>query len=190
MALLKDFLPVVLFFVVYKTTDIYTATAVLIATVALQSLYLWFRHGRVPPAQLLTLVLLVLFGGATLLFRDPLFIQWKPTLLQWIMAGVFLGSHFLGDQVIIKRLMGRQMEMPDSIWNRLNLAWVLFFLVSGGLNLYVAKNFNENTWVNFKLFGLMGLMFLFILAQGLLLSRYFKEPAKAQEKNGHGGGGD
>ena len=125
--------------------------------------------------QILTLGLLVVFGGATLLFRDPLFIQWKPTILQWIMAMVFAGSHFIGKKVVIQRLMDTQMTMPGIIWARLNMAWVLFFLFSGGLNLYVAKNFSEDTWVNFKMFGLMGLMFVFIIAQGLLLSEYIKE---------------
>ncbi|MBF0195101.1 MAG: septation protein A [Magnetococcales bacterium] len=174
MAALKDFLPVVIFFAVYKATDIYMATAVLIATVALQAAYQWFRHGHVPPVQLLTLVLLFIFGGATLLLRDPLFIQWKPTVLQWLMALAFLGSHFIGDKVIIQRLIGKQMEMPKSTWSRLNLAWVAFFIFSGVLNIYVAKNFDENTWVNFKMFGLMGLMLIFIIAQGLILSRYIK----------------
>jgi intracellular septation protein len=175
MAVLKDFLPVVIFFIVYKSTDIYMATAVLIATVALQVAYQWFRHGHVPPVQLLTLVLLLVFGGATLLFRDPLFIQWKPTVLQWVMAGAFFASHFIGDKVLIQRLIGKQMKMPKLIWSRLNLAWVAFFILSGALNIYVAKNYDENTWVNFKMFGLMGLMLIFIVAQGLVLSRYIKE---------------
>jgi intracellular septation protein len=175
MAVLKDFLPVALFFVVYKTTDIYTATAVLIITVAIQSAYQWFTHGRVPPVQLLTLGLLLIFGGATLLFRDPLFIQWKPTILQWIMATVFFGSHFFGEKVIIRRLMGQKMDMPDSTWSHLNIAWAMFFIISGVLNIYVAKNFSENTWVNFKMFGLMGIMLVFLLAQGVVLSRYIKD---------------
>jgi intracellular septation protein len=175
MAVLKDFLPVALFFVVYKTSDIYVATAVLIVVVALQSAYHWFKHGKVPPVQLLTLGLLMVFGGATLLFRDPLFIQWKPTILKWIMALVFFGSHFIGEKVIIQRLMGKQLKMSGALWSRLNLAWVVFFLFSGALNIYVASNYDENTWVNFKMFGLMGLMFVFILAQGLILSQYIVE---------------
>ncbi len=180
MAVLKDFLPVALFFVVYKITDIYTATAVLIGVVGIQSLHQWLRHGSVAPVQLLTLALLVVFGGSTLLFRDPLFIQWKPTILQWILAVVFLGSHFFGDTVIIKRLMGGHMEMPDAVWSRLNLAWIGFFVFSGALNIYVAKNYAENTWVNFKMFGLMGLMLVFVLAQGMLLSRYIKDEGEVQ----------
>ncbi|MBF0379566.1 MAG: septation protein A [Magnetococcales bacterium] len=179
MAALKDFLPVLIFFAVYKATDIYIATAVLIATVAAQVAFQWFRHRHVPKVQLLTLALLLVFGGATLLFRDPLFIQWKPTVLQWIMAGAFLASHFIGDKVIIQRLAGKQMNMPQSTWSRLNLAWVAFFVFSGALNIYVAKNFDENTWVNFKMFGLMGLMLIFIVAQGIVLSRYIKEPDEA-----------
>ncbi|MBF0448636.1 MAG: septation protein A [Magnetococcales bacterium] len=175
MAIAKDFFPVALFFIVYKTTDIYMATAVLIATVLVQVLYHRFRHGRVPPVQLLTLGLLILFGGATLVFRDPLFIQWKPTILQWILALVFVGSHFIGDQLMIRRLAGRHLQLPDLIWFRLNIAWGLFFLVSGALNIYVAKHFSEDTWVNFKLFGLMGLMILFIIAQGALLSGYLTD---------------
>ncbi|MBF0358766.1 MAG: septation protein A [Magnetococcales bacterium] len=179
MAVLKDFLPIVLFFAIYKFTDIYTATAVLIATYAIQVTYHWFRHGAVPRVQLLTFGLILVFGGATLFFRNPIFIQWKPTILQWIMAAVFLASHFIGERVIIQHLLGGQMEMPAKMWSRLNLAWVAFFIFSGALNIYVAKNFSEDTWVNFKMFGLMGLMFVFIIAQGLLLSGYVKHEGES-----------
>lgn len=175
MSAVLEFFPIGLFFIVYQWTDIYTATATLMVTVVLQSLYLWFRHGRIPSAQLLTMGALLLFGGATLFFRDPRFIQWKPTIVYWLLALIFLGSHAIGDRVIIQRIMAKHLALPTNLWHALNKAWILYFIVSGTLNLYVAKQFDENTWVQFKLFGLMGLMILFLVAQSLYLSRYIND---------------
>jgi intracellular septation protein len=172
MQLLFDLLPVVLFFVAYKLAGIYVATAVLIAGVLAQTLISWIRHRKVSPMLLTSAVLVLVFGGLTLLVHDAVFIKWKPTIVNWLFAAAFLGSQFMKGPTIVQRLMGEQMKLDSpALWTRLNLMWVVFFVVVGALNLYVAFNFSESTWVNFKLFGLMGLTLVFALAQGLWLAR-------------------
>jgi len=175
MKLLLDFLPVIIFFAVYKATDdIIIATAVLIPATLLQMLYTWIKTHRIEKMQLVTLVLVVLLGGATILFQDKTFIQWKPTVVNWLFGAAFLGSQFIGQKTIVQRLMESNLELPQEIWKNLNIAWVIFFLAMGVLNLIVAYNFSEETWVNFKLFGMLGLTFVFILAQGLYMSRHIQ----------------
>ncbi|HEX6570976.1 MAG TPA: septation protein A [Steroidobacteraceae bacterium] len=172
MQLLFDLLPVVLFFIAYKLADIYVATAVLIAGVLLQTLVSWIRHRKVSPMLLTSAVLVLVFGGLTLLVHDATFIKWKPTIVNWLFAAAFLASQFMKGPTIVQRLMGElvRLESP-SLWARLNAMWIGFFIVIGALNLYVAFNFSESTWVNFKLFGLMGLTIVFALAQGVWLAR-------------------
>ena len=172
MQLLFDLLPVLLFFVAYKLADIYVATAVLIAGVLVQTLVSWIRHRKVSPMLLTSAVLVLVFGGLTLLVHDATFIKWKPTIVNWLFAAAFLASQFMKGPTVVQRLMGEQMKLePPSLWTRLNAMWVVFFAVVGALNLYVAFNFSEATWVNFKLFGLMGLTVVFALAQGVWLAR-------------------
>jgi len=177
MQLLFDLLPVVLFFVAYKLADIYVATAVLIVGVLAQTLISWLRHRKVSPMLLTSAVLVLVFGGLTLLVHDATFIKWKPTIVNWLFATAFFASQFLKGPTIVQRLMGEQMKLePASLWARLNAMWIAFFVVVGALNLYVAFNFSESTWVNFKLFGLMGLTILFALAQGFWLARKSEQP--------------
>lgn len=177
MKILLDFLPVIVFFAVYKyTSDILIATAVLIPATLLQMFYSWRSQGKIESMQLITLVLVVLLGGATLLFQDKAFIQWKPTIVNWLFAVGFLGTQFIGSRTVVERLMGNSIELEQSIWRKLNMIWVLFFIVLGIINLYVAFNFSEDTWVNFKLFGMLGLTLVFILAQGFYIARHAKEP--------------
>jgi intracellular septation protein len=172
MQLLFDLLPVLLFFVAYKLADIYVATAVLIVGVLIQTLVSWIRHRKVSPMLLTSAVLVLVFGGLTLLVHDATFIKWKPTIVNWLFAAAFLASQFMKGPTIVQRLMGEQMKLePPSLWTRLNAMWVAFFAVVGALNLYVAFNFSEAAWVNFKLFGLMGLTVVFALAQGVWLAR-------------------
>jgi intracellular septation protein len=183
MKILLDFLPVIVFFAVYKfTNDILLATAVLIPATLLQMLYSWKVQGKIEKMQLVTLVLVVLLGGATLAFQDKAFIQWKPTIVNWLFAVGFLATQFIGDKTVVERLMGSSMELPKSIWSRLNLAWVAFFVVVGIVNLYVAYNFSEEIWVDFKLFGMLGLTILFIILQGLYIAKHAKEPDTPSEK--------
>ena len=183
MKILLDFLPVIVFFAVYKfTNDILLATAVLIPATLLQMLYSWKVQGKIEKMQLVTLVLVVLLGGATLAFQDKAFIQWKPTIVNWLFAVGFLATQFIGDKTVVERLMGSSMELPKSIWSRLNLAWVAFFVVVGIVNLYVAYTFSEEIWVDFKLFGMLGLTILFIILQGIYIAKHAKEPDTPSEK--------
>lgn len=177
MKFLYDIFPVLLFFVAYKTYDIYVATATAIIATIVQVGLFWLRHRRFEKMHLITLAVITLFGGATLALKDPVFIMWKPTIAYWLFAAVFLASQYIGQKCLVERMMGHALQTRPSIWLRLNLAWVVFFIIMGVVNLYVAYNYAEETWVNFKLFGLMGLTLLFVLAQGLVLARHL-EPAE------------
>ena len=124
----------------------------------------------------LSLAIIVVFGGATIYFHNETFIKWKPTVLYWCFAAALLFSQIFLKKNLIRAMMEKQMSLPDGIWRRVNLSWVAFFLTMGLLNLYVAFNFSTDSWVNFKLFGSMGLMLVFIVVQSLMLSKYIKEP--------------
>jgi len=177
MKFLIDFFPIVLFFIAYKFGGIYIATSVAIVTSVIQVSYEWFRYRKVELMQWVTLGLIVLLGGATLLLHNEIFIKWKPTVINWVLAVLFLGSHYLGKEPLIKRMMNSQVTLPDPVWTKLSFSWVGFFFVSGLANIYVAYHFSTNTWVDFKLFGVLGLTVLFVLLQAVYLSRYFKADA-------------
>ncbi len=183
MKFLIDFFPIILFFIAYKTYDIYVATVVAIVASLLQVAYSWFKYKHVDKMTWITLGLLVFFGGLTLIFQDETFIKWKPTVLNGLFAIAFLGSQFIGEKSIIERMLGSSITLPKVIWGRLNLSWVAFFVVSGILNLYVVYNFSTDTWVNFKLFGMMGLTLIFMLAQGAYLMRHIKNNEAQSEES-------
>jgi len=171
MKILFDFLPILVFFVVYKLSgDIILATAILIPASILQVGYNWLRYKKVEKMHLVSLALVVVLGGATVLFGNSEFIKWKPTIVNGLFALVFLGSQFIGERNIIERMMGEKIELPFKVWRTLNIAWVAFFLLSGAVNLYVAFSFSEEIWVDFKLFGLLGMTIVFIILQGIYLS--------------------
>ena len=174
MKLLFDFLPIVLFFVAYKLTDIYVATGVLVMVTLAQTGWIWIRQRRVEKLPLITAGLVLILGGATLLFQDPLFVKWKPTVVNWLFAIAFVGSRFIGQQTLLERMLGGQLELPAPVWVKLTFAWAFFFFAMGVANLYVAFTFDENTWVNFKLFGMLGLTLVFVLAQAAYMSRHLK----------------
>ncbi|TVR59540.1 MAG: septation protein A [Candidatus Competibacteraceae bacterium] len=174
MKLLVDFLPILLFFVAYQLTDIYVATGVLIVAALAQVSWIWLRQRRIEKLPLITAGLVLVLGGATLALRDPLFVQWKPTLVNWLFALAFLGSHVIGQKTLLERMLGGQLELPTPVWVKLSFAWALFFFAMGVANLYVAYTFTENAWVNFKLFGMMGLTLLFVLAQAVYMSRHLE----------------
>jgi intracellular septation protein len=176
---LFDFFPVILFFVAFKAADIYWATGVAIAATVLQIGYVLVRRRKVTGMQWASFVIIVLFGGATLLLRDETFIKWKPTVLYWLAGVVFLGA-LAFRQNLVKAVMSEGgLELPEAVWTKLCIAWGVFFLFKGTLNLWVAHAFSTETWVNFKLFGGMGLMLAFVVAQALWLARYLpEEPAK------------
>jgi intracellular septation protein len=171
MKLLLDFFPVFAFFIAYKAYDIYVATSVLIVTFIAQFLFDWKRNGKINKMLLTSLVLVLVFGGITLFLRDEKFIQWKPTVVNWLFAAAFLLAPVFTRKTLVQRLMEKTVQLPTGLWTQLNSMWVLFFLLSGAANLYVVYNYDEETWVNFKLFGMLGLTFVFILLQGVWLSR-------------------
>ncbi|MEW6445979.1 MAG: septation protein A [Pseudomonadota bacterium] len=180
-----DFLPIILFFVAYKLEGIYVATAVAIAATLIQVAYTWLRTRKLEPMHLVSLGLIVVFGGATLLFQNPLFIMWKPTILYALFAAAFLGSRFIGEKTLVERMMGGMMSAPRAVWLRVNTAWAVFFLFLAVLNVYVAYNYSEEDWVNFKLFGLLGLTLVFMIGQGLWLARHAEplpDPADADQQ--------
>jgi intracellular septation protein len=184
MKLFLDFFPILLFFVAFKFWDIYIATGVAIAATIVQIVWLRLHHGKIEAMQWLSLGVIVVFGGATLLAHDEAFIKWKPTALYWLMGGALLVGQTLLRKNFIRSLMGAQITLPDAIWRNLNWAWVGFFTVMGALNLWVAHTFDTATWVNFKLIGGMGLMIAFVVAQALYLSRYIQDDeagAKAKD---------
>jgi intracellular septation protein len=176
-----DFFPVILFFVAFKVSDIFVATGVAIAATVLQIGYVLVRRRRVSNMQWTSLVIIVIFGGATLILRDETFIKWKPTVLYWLAGLTFIGALAFKTN-LVKAVMSEGITLPEPIWTRLAIAWGVFFLFKGTLNLWVAYNFSTETWVNFKLFGGMGLMIAFVIAQALWLSRYVQDdpPKSAQ----------
>ncbi len=181
--LLFDFLPIAIFFAVYKYSgDIITATAILIPATIAQVLYVYWRTGKVEKMLLVTLALVVILGGATVIFENKAFLQWKPTVVNWLFGVAFLGSEFIGQKNILKRMMGSQIELPIAIWRRLNLMWVTFFIFIGAVNLYVAfsGHYSEAQWVNFKLFGMLGMTLVFVILQGFYLARHM-DPIPLEE---------
>lgn len=174
MKLLFDFFPVLIFFIVYKIYDIYTATAVLIAACFVQTVGYWVMNRKFERSHLITLLLVTLFGGATLLLQDEMFIKWKPSVINWIFGAAFIGSQFIGSQTLIQRMLGGKLELPKLVWRNLNSSWAAFFIALGFLNLYVVYNFSTDAWVDFKMFGLMGLTLSFTLLQGVYLARHMR----------------
>lgn len=172
--LLFDLFPVILFFVAFKLADIYVATAVAIAASIGQIGWLMLKKKTIESMQWLSLAIIVVFGGLTLLLQDEAFIKWKPTILYWSFAAGLLVASLLGKNPM-RQLMGGQLQLPDQVWKTLNRLWLGFFLVMGAVNLKVAYAFSTETWVNFKLFGTTGLTLLFIIGQGFYLSKHIQE---------------
>lgn len=177
MKIFFDLLPVALFFATYKLAGIFAATSVAILATFLQIGWAWWRHRKVDAMQWVSLGVITVFGGATLLLHDETYIKWKPTVLYWLIAvGLLVSLHGFRKNPM-RAMMGKQLELPEAIWTRVNAAWAVFFAVMGGLNLYIALHFSTDTWVNFKLFGFTGLMLIFIVAQALLLARHVNDEA-------------
>jgi intracellular septation protein len=210
MKLLADFLPIILFFAAFKfagsdkdaaaafasehfgflvsggsvgpgEAPVLLATVVVIVATLVQVLLLKLRGKKVDTMLWVSLVLVVVLGGLTIWFHSETFIKWKPTLLYWVMASAFLLGPMLFGKNLLRMLLGEQLQLPDAVWQRLNWAWVAFFGIMGALNLWVAYTFSTDAWVNFKLFGGIGLMLVFTVAQGLYLSRFLPDEPAAKE---------
>lgn len=173
MKFLFDFFPILLFFAAYKFGDIYYATATAILASLIQVLWSRYRLGHFEKLQLFTLLTLILLGGSTLLFRNELFIKWKPTAIYWLLSISFLLSQFIGQKKpLIQRIAEKNIRLQNAIWYHLNLSWSIFFALLGILNVYIIYHFDTDTWVNFKLFGTMGLTLLFVIVQGFYMARH------------------
>ncbi len=183
-----DFIPLLLFFIVFKLEPrdielaghvisfggIFSATAILVISSVLVYGSLFLAHRRLEKSQWITLVGCLFFGGLTLAFHSETFLKWKAPVVNWLFALGFAGSHFIGEQPLIKRVMGHAVSLPDRIWTRLNIAWIVFFLFLGTSNLFVAFTF-PSIWVDFKVFGSLGMTVLFLIGQGIFLSRYMQD---------------
>lgn len=180
MQLLVDFFPIIVFFVAFKLYGMYVATVAIIVAMAIQIVVQWFKNRTVNKMLLVSGSLVAIFGGATLALRDPIFIQWKPTIVNWLFAAAFLISQFVGSQTLIQRVMGHAVELPAQMWKQLNLMWVANFAFLGAANLYVVYNFDENTWVNFKLFGMLGLTLLMAIGQAIWIAA--RTPERQREE--------
>jgi len=183
-----DFIPLLLFFIVYKLDPravdiaghsltvggIYSATAVLIISSLVVYGALFVSQRKLEKSQWLTLIACLVFGSLTLAFHSETFLKWKAPVLNWVFALAFMGSHFIGDRLLVKRIMGHALSLPEVVWTRLNIAWIVFFLFCGAANLFVAFTF-QAYWVDFKVFGSLGMTLLFLIGQGIYLSRHLHD---------------
>ncbi len=175
MKLLFDFLPIVLFFIAFKIYGIFIATGVMMTASALQVLLYWLYHREFEKLHVITLVLVVVLGTATLLLHDEMFIKWKPTAIYWAFAIAFLISQYFGEKPISQHMMENKIQLPSSIWLKLNQSWMYFFAAMGFINLFVVYNFSTDAWVDFKLFGTLGLSLIFVILQAIYMTRYAKK---------------
>ena len=169
---LFDFFPVLAFFIAYWVADIFVATAVIIVAVILQIAIHWLRTRSFNKMHLVSAALLIFLGSLTLFFRNETFIQWKTTVVFWLFALVFLGSQYIGEKPLMQRMMGTAIKLPRKNWHTLNFMWVIFWAAVGLINVYVIHNYSLDTWVKFKLFGVLGLTLLFVIGQGFWLARH------------------
>ena len=207
MKFLFDLFPVILFFITLKVaektasasavlgeilTTVGIATTVkpslvpiMLATVAviigsiIQIIWAKLHYKKVDNTLWLSALLVTILGGMTLYFQNDAFIKWKPTLLYWTFAAVLIGARLFSKKNIIKMMMGKEIQLPETIWNNLNVAWAIFFSALGALNLYVAFHYSIDTWASFKLFGTMGLMFIFVIVQSVAINKYIINEDKA-----------
>lgn len=178
MKLLFDFFPILLFFICYKFFGIYTATAIAMLASLVQVIFHRLKYQRYEKLHLISLALILLLGGATLFFHNPWFIKWKPTGIYWLSSIIFFGSAFFGKKTLIQKMMDGNINLPQKIWRRLNFAWALYFVLMGALNLYVAYTYDTDFWVNFKLFGGVGFMLVFVFLQAIYLTRHSVEQSR------------
>jgi intracellular septation protein len=174
MKLLYDFFPIVVFFIIFKLYGIYAATFAAIVVSVIQVVVYWLKHRQFEKMQLVTLGLIVILGGATLIFHDDMFIKWKVSVVNWAFAIAFLGSQWFGKKNLAERMLSEKIVLPEKIWRKLNFSWGLYFAIIGFVNVIAIYTLSTNAWVNFKLFGVLGLTVLFVIAQAVFLSRHLK----------------
>ena len=170
MQLLLDYIPIIAFILAYFYEDIFFATSVLMAVMPVILLVQWLLTKKLNRIYAASTILVLVLGGFTLAFRNPTFLYWKPTVLNWAIALVFLGGQWIGEKTIVQRMLGNAAELTTEQWIRLNQIWVAFFIFVGGVNLYVAYSFSEEFWVKFKLFGMLGITLVFVIIQSIWLT--------------------
>ena len=186
MKLLFDFFPLVLFFIVYKIWGIYVATGVLIVGSLFQMAYMWFKYKRIEPMHAITFVLVLVFGGLTIILHDVMFLKWKVSIVNWLFAIAFLLSRFFMKKTLIEHLFNMSAKgktedhnplhhIPKTVMHKLNWMWTGFFFILGALNLFVVYHFSTSVWVDFKVFGIMGLTVIFIIIQTFYLMKEIKK---------------
>lgn len=175
MQMLFDFFPIILFFVTYKFLGIYVATAVAIISSIAQTAVYRIKHKRFEVIHLITLAIITLLGGATIFLHNAIFIKWKPTVLYWALALLFLVMQLFGEKNLMQRMMDSKLSLPKKVWDKLNICWVVFFAAMGGINIYIIYHFSTDFWVNFKLFGTLGLTIAFVFVQSLYMAKYVKD---------------
>ena len=181
MQLLVDYIPIVAFIFAYFYKDIFFATGVLMAVMPVVLVLQWLLTKRINKIYAASTALVLVLGGATLAFKNPTFLYWKPTVLNWLIAIVFLGSQWIGEKTMVQRMLGTAAELSPSQWIRLNRIWAVFFTIVGGINLYVAYNFSEAFWVKFKLFGMLGITLVFVIIQSVWLTMATQKNEPAAE---------
>lgn len=175
MKFLYDFLPVVLFFIFYKIYDIYVATAVLMGATYIQIILAYFLKKKIEKILIFTAIIITIFGGMTLFFQDNVFIMWKPSIIYWAFGlGILVADKFYNKN-LIRISLESQVKLANKYWQNLSSATSLFFIFLGFLNIYVAQNFTEDTWVNFKLFGMTGILFIYMILIGLYITKVNKD---------------
>ena len=177
-----EFVPIVVFVITYYFTDIYYATAALMIAVTIQVGAMRLAGREIGHQLMVTFWLSLVFGGLTLLYQDKTFIQWKPTILNWLLACALIGSHYVGNRNLVQRMLDAQLTLPTRAWSHLNFGWAGGFTLAGILNLYVAYNFSESFWVSYKLIGGFGLTLLYVLATVAYLAAtgHLEEPESAK----------
>jgi intracellular septation protein len=177
MKFLYDYFPIICFFIAYKFYGIFVATAVTMGASFIQVSGYWLIHRRFEKIHLITLALILLLGTSTLIFHKAIFIKWKPSIIYWVFALLLFGSQYIGKKPLLHRMLGDKISMPAKIWKRMNFWWGVFFTFLGILNLYVVYHYDTNAWVNFKLFGTLGITLVFLVLQALYMARHI-EPEK------------
>ena len=180
MQLLFDFFPIIVFYAFYKLQGFYAATIAIIVAMAIQITVQWLWKRTVSKMLLISGGLVAVLGGITLWLDDPVFLQWKVTIASWLFGSAFIMSHFLGSQTLVQRVLGHVIDLEQTIWRQLNLIWIANFVLLGGVNLYVMHNFDMDTWVNFKLYGVLAFSLVTAFAQAVLIARHM--PDEQQEE--------
>jgi intracellular septation protein len=175
MKMLFDVFPVVLFFVAFKFYGIYVATAVAMAATVAQVGWLWLRGRKIDNMLWVSFAVITVFGGATLALENETFIKWKPTVLYWLFGAILMIASAFFRKNLVRAMMQSQVTLPEEVWTRVNASWIAFFVAMGALNLYVAYSYSTDAWVNFKLFGGIGLMIAFVLIQALMLAKHVQD---------------